>query len=610
MKRIFLLLSAMLAGVILTLLLATGRASAESDSDYLFDGEGTYYITGVQLGVSLTFREGPFIVSLSDGRLSDKQDCTRFRFEARGANMYVIRPDCSVNAYLTYGYSGQLVAERDTGILPAAALWRVIPQQGGAQLVNVANGQRLVSYGLEATLKPADEIGTAESGDTSLWLLIKTASYGTDGKCPVQELQVAEKTVEKAVTRSGKVGYCELFGFSWGPFSHPSDFTFSVDTPEVMTISKEGTIVVKTTGEAVISARHRYTGQKLTATLNVSNDAIVIVPGFMGSELKNKDGDKIWSESLLNSLSEGISLSALSKFLDLGSPSAKDGITAYDNSFGALDLYKQLYLTINKTFSKDYTVIFYAYDWRRSSGTTGAELAAFLEKKNFDNVIFVTHSFGGLVCGQALAASETLREHTELLCMIGVPVNGTAATAQAWAQDRFGNALGLGSFGSMENNAIRKIVCTLPSIYEMLPSPYAVEQLGLVGNCDSYSAFLSACEASCASFNRSLANDAAAVSAKLFIDGKSVFDLVPTVLFGGKGYDTAASATVSGGKLSFDYTTDGDGVVSQCDCTAGLTLPEGTEVTPVPAHHLWLAQEQVVIDGVKTAISNLSETKN
>ena len=604
-KRILYIPLAALAGVLLALLLTVGNAAAESDSDYLFDGEGTYYITGVRLGVNLTYREGSSQLSLSDGKLSEKRDCTRFRLEACGPNRYVIRPECASYVYLTYGYSEQLVVERDgAGEVPDKGQWRVVPKPGGVQLVNVANGHVLVTYGLEAALKSAEEAEQVADGDTSLWLLVKTACYGTDENAQVRELQVEEKTVEKAVTRSSATSFCDLFGFSWGPFSRPADFTFSVEEPGVMAVSGDGIITVKENGTATITARHKYTGQKLSATLRVSNNAIIIVPGFMGSELKNSDGDKIWSESLLSELSNGISISALSKFMDLASPSSKDGITAYNNYFGALDLYKNLYRTLSVSYGKDYTLEFYAYDWRRSSGTTGPELARYLEGKNYDNIIFITHSFGGLVCGQALAASETLREHTAMLCMVGVPVNGTAGIAQAWAQDRFGNVLGLGSFGSVENSAIRRIICTLPSVYEMLPSAYAVETAGVVGNCSSYSAFLSACEESCGSFSDSLAKEAAKVNAKLYINGTSVFDMVPTVLFGGSGYDTATSAFVSGGKLSFGNTSDGDGILSRDDCVTGIS-PTAEDVTGVPSRHLWLCEEQNVIDAVKEVIDGL-----
>ena len=594
--------------VFFALLLSTRGASAGSDSEYRFDGEGTYYITGVQLGVNLTYREGSSLLALSDGRISEKTDCTRFRLEERGTNRYVIRPDCGANVYLTYGYAEQLTVSRDTGTIPDSGLWRVIPQPGGVQIVNVANGHLLVTIGLEAGLKSVDEANQIADGGTSLWLLVKTVCYGTDENAQVRELKVEEKTVEKAITRSSETPYCDLFGFSWGPFSRPEDFTFSVDAPEIMSVSRSGVITVKDTGEATVTARHRYTGQKLSATLRVSNNAIIIVPGFMGSELKNSDGDKIWSESLLNQLTDGINLSAISKFMDLASPTSKDGITAYNNYFGALDMYKSLYLKLNKTYGKDYTVEFYAYDWRRSSATTGRELAQYLDSKNYDSVILVTHSFGGYVCGQALVESESLRESVELLCMVGVPVNGTVGIAQAWAEDRFGNVLGLGSFGSVENNAIRKIICTLPSVYEILPNAYAVEQLGLIDNCSSYSSFLSACENSCGSFNRSLAEEASRVSERLYIDGVSVYDMVPTLLFGGNGYDTAASASVSGGKLSFGNSTDGDGIMLRSDCVAGTSM-ELESVTGTPARHLWLCMQQDIVDAVAEAIDATAKTE-
>ena len=607
MRNLWKIACSALACVILALFASLGGAAAGSDSEYLFDGEGTYYVTGVKLGVNLTFGEGSLVLRLSDGRLSEKKDCTRFRFERRGANCYSIHPDCATDVYLTYGYAEQLTAERNTGTIPASGLWRVLPGPGGARIVNVANGHQLVTYGLEPALKSQEEAEQIADGDTSLWLLVRTTCYGTGETSAVRELSVAEKEIEKAVTKSATVPFCELFGFSWGPFSRPGDFTFSLDRTDVMSVSSTGVIKVNGAGEATFSARHRYTGQRLTATLRVSNDVIVIVPGFMGSELKNKSGDKIWCESLLDQLSNGVNLSALSKFMDLGSPSSGDGITAYNNSFGALNLYRKMYQMLVTKFGKDYTVEFYAYDWRKSSGTTGRELARYLDGKNYDNVIFVTHSFGGLVCGQALASSEKLREHTALMCMVGVPVNGTAGLAQAWAQDKFGNVLGLGSFGSMENSAIRKIVCTLPSVYEMLPSAYAVEQLGAVGNCTSYSQFTSACAESCTSFNRSLASDAAKVTAKLYIDGRSVFDMVPTAVFGGTGYDTATSAKVSGGKLSFGNTTDGDGIATRDECRAGIGGDEPPEVAGAPSRHLWLCEDQAVVDGVAEAIRGLAE---
>lgn len=593
------------AAVLMLALLFTVRgAMAGSDADYLFDGEGTYYLTGVQLGVNLTFHEGTLRLSLSDGRISEESGCTMFRFESCGGNRYIIRPECERRMYLTYGYMDQLTAEAESGPIPEKGIWRVMPQQGGVKIVNAANGHVLVTYGLEPVLKTQAEVAADPS--TSLWLTVKTTCYGTDANAPVRELRVEEKSVEKAITKSSVTAYCDLFGFSWGPFSRPEDFTFSVDAPEVMTIGLDGAIRVQSTGEATITARHRYTGQKLSAQLRVSNNAIVIVPGFMGSELKNKKGEKIWSESLLDELSNNLSISTISRFLDLSSPSSGDGITAVDNIFGALDLYKDLYRVLSRTYGKDYSIEMYSYDWRRSSETTGQALARYLDGKGYDNVIFVTHSFGGLVCGQALIASESLRNSTSLVCLIGVPVNGTVGIAQAWAQDRFGNVLGLGSFGSMENSAIRRIICTLPSVYEMLPSAYAVEQLGVIGGCSSHSAFRSACAESCGSFDKSLAADAARVNAKLRIDGTSVFDLVPTVVFGGTGYDTAEKASVSGSELRFGNTTDGDGIVTRSDCLTGIG-EVGQQATGVPSRHLWLCQEQGVLDGVTAAIDATKE---
>ena len=64
----------------LALLFLTADASAEPDSAYCFDGEGTYYLMGNRNGVSLACREGSDTVTAVTGRLSEVTVCTRFTF--------------------------------------------------------------------------------------------------------------------------------------------------------------------------------------------------------------------------------------------------------------------------------------------------------------------------------------------------------------------------------------------------------------------------------------------------------------------------------------------------------------------------------------------------
>lgn len=590
----------------LTLALCCGKsASAESDSAYMFDGEGAYYITDARLGYSLYYNL--LQLSQNSGSPIGSADAL-FWFASAGDGAYYIRPLYEPNRYLTrseYGSGVEVKSYPGSVAIPAEAVWRVIKVNDGVRIVNVATGGFLCSKGFNPCLRSDEEL--AEAPGTDIWTIVSAAACGTSEASAVQDLPKQETSVVAAVAKSAQTPLCEFFGFAWRPFARAEDFSYVSDDEEIIGVMPNGNIEVRGKGETTVTARHRYSGKTYSVNLKVSNNAIIIVPGFMGSELTNKDGDKIWCESLLNSLSESLSLSGISKFMALSSPASGDGITAFNNYFGALDLYKNLYRTISKTYKQDYSIEFYAYDWRRSSETTGKALAAYLKKKQYDNVVLIAHSFGGLVCAQALATDESLKDRVALACMIGVPVNGAAGVAEAWANDCFGNALGLGSFGSMENGVIRKIVGTLPSIYEMLPSAYAVEKLGAVEGCSSYSDFLKICKKKMGSFDSSLANTASGVMSKIYKDGVCVLDKIPVKYYAGNGAETVSSMKASGGGFSFSKNNEGDGLVALAECVAGVSAQAG-DVRWGGSRHLWIADDDAVVQDVTAEIGKLFQT--
>ena len=594
--------AAVLIAAAVLLLLCLHTARAEADTDYFFDGEGTYYIINEQSGISLACLSGSDTVTAVSGRLSEQTMCTRFFVRPCGTGFYVIMPDIDAERYVSvYDYGNSLRLIKPLGEIPVEAKWRVLPTESGLQFVNVSTGEYLAAFGLSVKMKMSSELTTTDSENSVLWTVVKTAAYGTGEGAAIRELNVAERSVERQLTKSGKASLCEMFGFSWGPLARAEDFTITTDRPEVFAVNKIGTISVRQTGEGTVTARHRITGQVLTARITVCNTGIILVPGYMGSELVNKKGEKIWSESLLSELTDSLSLSALSRFNSLSSPSSGDGVSAVNNFFGALDMYKDLYRALLRTFGKDAAVEFYAYDWRRSSEDTGKALARYIQNQGYDQVILVGHSFGGLVCAQALAADETLAERVVLACMVSVPVNGSASIAEAWANDRFGNVLGLGSFSSTENAVIRRIVGTLPSLYEMLPSAYGVETLHTVEGCSSYESFLSACKDACGSFDISLARAAGNATKKIYKDGVCVLDTVPTVWYGGSGKETVETVKLSGGKLAFSFGNEGDGVVSLAESVAG-TAAKKEDAIAVSEWHLWIADEAGIITDITARI--------
>lgn len=600
---IFRIVAVLAAAVLFALCAKTARA--DSDNRYLFDGEGEYILVNRQTGSRLVCHSGSGRISLTSAVFTESSSDTRFFFREIGPNRYTITTAGNEFGYLnSYAYGNRLEIKKDAFEIPSSATWEIVPNRGGIAIVNSATGRYLASFGFEVYMKAPAELATDTDVESTLWMPVRSMCYGSREDAPVRQLQVEEREVEKALAKSAEIPVNDIFGFSWGPLSRAEDFTVWIDRPEVLRVSFDGTLSVQSQGEATVMLRHRYTGQRLRANIRVCNNGIVIVPGFMGAELVNRKNEKIWSESLLSELTNGFSLSALSRFSSLSSPSAGDGVRAVDNSFGALDLYKELYRVLIRTYGKDAAVEFFPYDWRKSSAESGAELARYLEGRGYDNVVLVCHSFGGLVCAQALAQSDYCVEHTALACMVGVPMNGSAGIAEAWAKDRFGNALGLGSFGSVENAAIRKIIGTFPSIYEMLPSAYAVETLGVIGGCGSYDSFVEACAKKCGSFDKKLAAAAGEVGKKLYRDGVCAIDRVPTAWYGGTDRETVVSTTLSGGELQFARANEGDGIVTVAECVAG-TKTEEKDAFTAPARHLWVTEDGTIIADIAARIAEL-----
>ncbi len=598
-ERIF-LRAAVLAAVLVCLLRAFClTAHAESDSDYYCDGEGTYYIWQ-QTGGSLVCDGENLTPEIRAGSPGDMSGCTRFTLVPADGNSYRIVPVGAADAYLCGEAGGEtVVCRKADGTVSPYGLWRVIPQPGGSvQIVNVGSGRYLCSYLTRVCAKQYRQLLVDRTNiDTAEWILVRGNCYGNYDEAPVREFRVEKSEIETAVSKSFESSFTEMFGFSWSMMSEAEDFTFESSDPGVIAVTEDGGMSAAGTGTAIVMAWHPLTKQRLTAEIRVCNNAIVIVPGMMGSELKNRSGEKIWSESLLDEISSNLSLSALSRLSDLSSPRSGDGIYAYDNFFGAFDIFKDMYRKLVTNYKNDYAIEFYAYDWRRSSAETGRDLANHLLNKGYDEIIFVTHSFGGLVLAQALAQSEALQEKTALACMIATPINGTPGLVQGWVDDCFGNLFGLGSFSSMENSAIRKIVGTLPSVYEMLPSEYAVTKLGMIGGCDNYETFLSACSKSMSSFDISLARNAAKTMSAIYQDGVCVLDKVPTLWYAGVGATTVCSANLSGNSFSFITTDQGDGVVALETCTVGLTKKPDS-VYPVAYYHLWTPCDPGLIDDI------------
>lgn len=125
------------------------------------------------------------------------------------------------------------------------------------------------------------------------------------------------------------------------------------------------------------------------------NKAIVVIPGVLGSQLQNSSGQMVW-----NFIDRSMQLECNTN------GTSKNTITPYTkDGYGAGDIYKKLYERLQNKYQNTYDILFFSYDWRLSNTTSAASLAIAINK-NYDEVILVAHSMGGLVASKYLANSS------------------------------------------------------------------------------------------------------------------------------------------------------------------------------------------------------------
>lgn len=198
-------------------------------------------------------------------------------------------------------------------------------------------------------------------------------------------------------------------------------------------------------GETVISITATFNGVEYSKEfmLKVNKNAIIIVPGIMGSELEIAEtimlpngtslcikGQTLWAESLKDDFESGV----LSKAMVIDTLSMlvcnSNGESFYpviprDNQYGAGDTYKELFLSLEEAYANNYLIEFFAYDWRLSNQTSASCLNDFILDQEYDNVVLVCHSMGGLVASGYLAMGETQRAKVESVITLGSPLLGT-----------------------------------------------------------------------------------------------------------------------------------------------------------------------------------------
>lgn len=292
---------------------------------------------------------------------------------------------------------------------------------------------------------------------------------------------------------------------------------------------------------------------------------VVIIPGFMGSELW-AGGDRVWPN--VRRLVSRPELFRYPNSLKIGG--LVNDIVVIPNLF-KLERYSRLVQFLEKGlgYKKGKDLLEFTYDWRQDNRMSARRLAEAVDQWEIDRPItIIAHSMGSLISRYYV---ERLggNKKVERLILLGGPHHGTHKSLSALLFGR-----GLLPFG-LKGEQLRKILSTFPSIYQLLPSyPSIFDQSGRPINLFEDATWLPEAQ-------RPLLQNAASFRREL---GERCS--VPCISVFGYGLKTITRAIVERGhggawsKIDFVAEGNGDNTIPP----TSAVIP-GSEIQPVRQHH-------------------------
>lgn len=350
------------------------------------------------------------------------------------------------------------------------------------------------------------------------------------------------------------------------------------------------------------------------SVLPTISDAIIVLPGTLGSELIDHHGSRVWGDK------HPLSRVALRRVLDGlvvteeelgGTPRFQPGgliqRTVVLPRFGVQGPYRDLLRQLESISTIPECVTAFPYDWRLSRAHNAALLIPFAldhldrcqtliaeRKAQGDPAVngvdptevrlrFVAHSTGGLIAREA-CQDDDLRSCTRHIVTLGAPFAGSTRIL-----DLFGAAT---SSEHVDEQAAGRLALTCPGFYDLLPRGREV-----VSNL-RHSRALDELDLDGLGARRSLAGVTLGASRAEKLDDSSAVTVVPFV-----GSDTPTPAQIQeiDGRWRLDPTgpdtmwVPGDGTVPSDD------LPAGSRAVRVPVTHQdipdspWVLQRLITI---------------
>lgn len=332
----------------------------------------------------------------------------------------------------------------------------------------------------------------------------------------------------------------------------------------------------------------------------MTQDAVVIVPGVMGSELRNERNEVVWGMKPRLLFRQLLSRDVLARLhLPPGAPD--DGVRAtallafpgYLPMLDGVEPYTDLVNALRRVTLHPDGVLEFPYDWRRSithnarllEDAATAHLRVWKDRAptlpGYDRrqpqpkLTLVCHSMGGLI---ARYFTEVLghRDITRRVITLGTPFAGSVKAVRLLAE---GDILPLGLLAG----AVRDAARTFPGVYDLLPRYPCVRAGGLEPLSDADAAGLGA--------DPELVTAAAEVHRVVIEAAKAAgADVCPIRPMVGVTQPTLATLTIDAGEAVFDERLDGEEVRGG-DSTVGRdhAYPSRAEPSYLPQRHGKLA---------------------
>lgn len=375
--------------------------------------------------------------------------------------------------------------------------------------------------------------------------------------------------------------------------------------------------ITATSGESAYAATVSYNTNGVNFAGVVTprkSKAIVIIPGVLGSQLQNSSGQMVWNypgrSMQLECNTNGTSKNTIT-------PYTKEG-------YGAGDTYKALYQYLQDEYQDTYDILLFSYDWRLSNVTSAAKLAIAINN-NYDEVILVAHSMGGLVASKYLANSSTNRNKVDKLITIGTPYTGSVKLLNV-AEDGDMGVL-VNAFVSKSN--LKTLMANFHCTYQLAPTTRYGNNYGAYIKAGTINKSGTAARdyysqrpwATVDNETKSMFSTATTFHDSLIVNGTHIANssLVDTYKIVGYGTDTHSKILydADGNYLDFEANNAGDGTVARYSASNTLACSAANKVYEFEDDHTGLvknenvhAQISAIIDGTQTktlAVNNEAE---